>query len=145
MTADNVMSIEPDEAGLPRSYSDAAALYREHVHALLASGQALIHGYQSIGAELLAFAQWRAREGLELGRELSQCASPEAAAEVQVAYVSGAAKAYVDEINKLGGLAGGVANAALAPLQARPPEPGTAAGDQRGGLSTDGVPVCVAA
>lgn len=119
MAAADVRSIEQGEGKMEQGYADMAALYKGNLESAVASSQAVIEGYQSVGAELLAFLQSRMKEGLELNRRLAGCSSPESALELQVEYAQSSARAYTDELKTLGDLTGKVVADAFAPLKVR--------------------------
>ena len=118
--------VEQVEVGMQRGYADAAGLYQGNVEAMLASGQAMISGYQSVNAEMLAFAQSRMKETLEMSRRLAGCQSPEVALEVQLDYARNSLKAYADEMARLAEMTGRLMNEAFSPLAKRGGEVETA-------------------
>jgi phasin family protein len=119
MAADNVMSIEQVEAKWRQSYADASSLYKGNMDAMVAASQAVISGYQSLSAEMLAFLQSRMKTGLETTQRLASCGSPESMIELQVEYTKSACTAYAEEVKKLSELSGKIITDAVAPLGAR--------------------------
>lgn len=122
MAASNARAIERPEEVVQQSSADWMASYKDNLDAMLASGQAVISGYQAVATELLAFYQSRLKNGLDVSKRLAECTSPDAAAEVQIEFANGALKAYLDEFKKVGELSGKVATEAFAPLRARASE-----------------------
>lgn len=119
MAAANVTSIEQAEDQVRQGYADMAALYKGNFESVFASSQAMIEGYQTVSAELLAFLQSRMKENLEFGKRLAACGSPEGALEVQVEYAKSMVRAYTDELKTVGDLTSKVASEAFAPLKGR--------------------------
>lgn len=119
MPASNVRAIDRSEDALHQSYADWTSLYKGNVDAVLASGRAVIKGYQSVGTELLAFYQSRMKSGLDMGKSLAECTSPEVALELQIDFTQSALKAYVDEFKKVGELTGKVMTDTFEPLNQR--------------------------
>lgn len=102
-----------------RGYADAAGLYQGNVDAMVAASQAMIHGYQSVNAEMLAFGQSRMKETLDMTRRLAGCHSPELAWEVQMEFARNSFQAYADECRKLADMTGQVMNETFSPLAKR--------------------------
>jgi hypothetical protein len=119
MTVDNVTSIDETETKLRQGYADMTAMYQDNFNAVMAAGQAAISGFQAVNAELLAFLQSRAKDGLTTGQRLAECGSPEMAIEVQLDYTKFALQAYIDEFGKLNELTGRVLVDVMAPLKGR--------------------------
>lgn len=119
MAADNVTPIEQVEDRFRQGYSDITSMQKAGFDAALASSQAMVKGYQALGAETLAFMQSRMKNGLEASRKLASCGSPRAALEIQQAYVQAAAQAYMDEARKLGDLYNRLVADSLEPLRKR--------------------------
>jgi hypothetical protein len=117
--ADNVTSIDDAETRLRQGYADITAMYHDNFNAVMAAGQAAISGFQAVNAELLAFLQGRAKDGLATGQRLAECGSPEMAIEVQLDFTKFAMQAYIDEFGKLNELTGRVLVDVLAPLKGR--------------------------
>lgn len=119
MAADNVTSIERVEDEVRQGYADWTDSYRANFAACVASGQAMITGWQSLNAELLAFMQSRVKGGLETGRRIAGCTSPENVIEIQMEYGRSAVQAYVDESRRVGELFGKVVADTIEPLRGR--------------------------
>lgn len=119
MPVSDVRTMERSEDPMRQSYADWTTLYKRNADAMLASGQAVISGYQSVSSELLAFYQSRMKSGLDAGKRLTQCISPEDAVELQIDFTQAALKAYVEEFKKVGELTGKVMAEAFAPLDQR--------------------------
>jgi hypothetical protein len=119
MAVDNVTSIDEAETKLRQGYADVTAMYHDNFNAVMAASQAAIGGFQAVNAELLAFFQSRAKDGLSTGQRLAECGSPEMAIEVQLDYTKFALQAYVDEVGKLNELTGRVLVDVLAPFKGR--------------------------
>jgi hypothetical protein len=119
MAADNVMSIEQMEAQARTGYADVAALCKGNLDALMASSQALIGGYQTMHAVLLAFLQSRAKEGLATSKRLAECGSPQSALEIQLDFAREALQAYADQFNTLGKVTREALNGCAVPLKRR--------------------------
>jgi phasin family protein len=118
MAAANVTSIEQVEDKVRQGYADMAALQKGNLESMVASSRVVINGYQTLSAELLAFAQSRMKEGMDFGKRLAGCQSPESAMEAHSEFVTSAIKAYTDELRTLGDLGGQITREAFAPLQA---------------------------
>jgi hypothetical protein len=119
MAADNVKSIEQVEAKWRQGYADFSGLYKGNMDAMVAASQAMITGYQTLNAEMLAFLQSRVKSGLETSQKLASCGSPESMIELQVEYTRSAYTAYAEEFKKLSELSGKILSDAVAPLGAR--------------------------
>jgi hypothetical protein len=119
MTADNVTSIEQQEVQISVDPAEAAAQVQAGVAALLASGQAMLNGSQTMHGAMLAFLQSRAKEALSAGQRLAECGSPSDALEIQLDFAREALQAYSAQFAKLGELAGEAVSASIRPLQAR--------------------------
>jgi phasin family protein len=119
MAAANVTSIEQVEDKMRQGYADMATLQKGNFESVLASSQAMINGYQALSTELLAFVQSRMKEGMEFGKRLASCQSPESAIEANSEFVKGAIKAYTEELRTLGDLGGRMTRETFAPLQER--------------------------
>jgi len=117
MAADNVTSIERVEDQVRQSYADWAETYKANLAACTASGQAMITGWQSLNAELLAFTQSRMKTGLETAQRLAACTSPQTALEIQMDYGRSALQAYADESRRVGELLGKVVTGTIEPLR----------------------------
>ena len=120
MAADHGTSLEQVEQQWREGFGNLAVLYKGNLDAMWATGQAAISGGQAISTELLAFLQSRMKGSLEFAQKLGSCTSPEAALEAQVEYLTGALKAYTDELATFGQLAGRLSSEALVPFAARP-------------------------
>jgi hypothetical protein len=130
MTA-NVTSIEEPE-DLPRTDpAEISALVPAALGAMLASGQAMLSGYQTMQGALLAFLQSRAKESLAVGQRLAECGSPQSALEIQLDFMREALQAYADQFAKLSELAGQAFSASIKPLQDKP----AALGNRAAGLA----------
>ena len=125
MAVANVTSIEEVEDKVRQGYADMTALQKGNLESMAASSRAVINGYQTLSAELLAFTQSRMKEAMEFGKRLSACQSPESAMEAQSEFVKSAMKAYTDELRTLGDLGGRITREAFAPLQAHADSVGT--------------------
>jgi len=112
-------SIEQIEDKWRKGYADMTSLYKGNVDAMLAASRAMIGGYQSLSAELLAFTQSRMKHGLETSRRLAECQSPESVFELQAEFAREAFKAYADECKKLGEMSGRTFTETCAPLNAQ--------------------------
>jgi phasin family protein len=123
MAVANVTSIEKVEDEVRQGYADVTALQKGNLESMVASSRAVINGYHTLSAELLAFTQSRMKEAMEFGKRLSACQSPESAMEAQSEFVTSAIKAYTDELRTLGDLGGRITREAFAPLQARASAP----------------------
>jgi hypothetical protein len=119
MTADNVTSIEPQEAQPNANHPEAAVLVQASVAALIASGQAMFSGGQAMHGALLAFLQSRAKESLSAGQRLAECGSPQAALEIQLDFARESLQAYADQLARLSELAAETLNASVRPLHGR--------------------------
>lgn len=119
MAVDNITSIDAAETKLRQGYADMTAMCQDNFNAVMAAGQAAISGFQAVNAELLAFLQSRAKDGLATGQRLAECGSPEMAIEVQLDYTKFALQAYIDEVGKLNELTGRVLVDVMAPLKDR--------------------------
>lgn len=117
MAADNVTPIEQVEDRFRQGYSDVTAMQKAGFEAALASSQAMIKGYQALGAETLAFMQSRMKSGLEASQKLASCGSPQGAVEIQVDYAQAAMQAYMDEARKIGDLCNKLVTDSLEPLR----------------------------
>ena len=102
-----------------RGYDDLAATMRGNVGGVLASSHALMNGLQAVNAELLGFIQGRLRHGMTYGQALAGCGSFQEALELQAGYARDAARAYVEELGRIGELTGRVMNDCWAPLRRR--------------------------
>ena len=118
MTADKVTSIEP-EAQPSATPAEAAALVPAGLTALIASGQALLNGGQTMHGALLAFLQSRAKESLAAGQRLAECGSPQDALAIQLDFARESLQAYADQFARLSELAAEAVNAGLQPLHGR--------------------------
>jgi hypothetical protein len=119
MAADNVTSIQQVQDQVRDGYADLAALYKGNVEAMMASNQALVGGWQTVTAALLAFLQSRAKEGLATGQRLAECGSPGRAAEIQLDFARETVQAYADQLNQLGNTVRQVLNDAYLPFARR--------------------------
>jgi len=119
MTADNVTSIEQQEAQPETNVVEAAALVQSGMAALIASGQAMLNGGQAMHGALLAFLQSRAKESLAAGQRLAECASPQDALAIQLDFARESVQAYADQFARLGELAAEALNASVQPLHGR--------------------------
>jgi hypothetical protein len=119
MAAANVTSIERVEDEVRQGRMNMAALHKGNLESMVASSRAVINGYQTLSSELLAFAQSRMKEGLDFGKRLAGCQSPESAMEAHSEFVTSAIRAYTDEFRTLGDLGGRITRDAFAPLQAQ--------------------------
>lgn len=117
MAADNVTSIERVEDKVREGYADWSDMYKANLAACVASNQAMITGWQSLSAELLAFLQSRMKGGLEAGQRFAACTSPESAVEIQVEYGRSALQAYADESRRIGEMLGKVVTETIEPLR----------------------------
>jgi hypothetical protein len=117
MAGDSVTSIERVEDKVRQGSADWADMYKANLTAGIASGQAVINGWQSLNAELLAFMQSRVKGGLETSRQVAGCTSPEGALEIQMEYGRAALQAYVDESRRMGELFGKVVTDTIEPLR----------------------------
>jgi hypothetical protein len=118
MTADNVTSIEQEAQPDPSS-AEAATLVQSGVGALIASGQALLNGGQTMHGALLAFLQSRAKESLAAGQRLAECRSPQDALAIQLDFARESLQAYADQFARLNELAAEALNASIQPLHGR--------------------------
>jgi hypothetical protein len=119
MAADNVTSIQQVQDQVRDGYADLAALYKGNIEAMMASGQTLVGGWQTVTAALLAFMQSRAKEGLATGQRLAECGSPGRAAEIQLDFARETVQAYADQLNQLGNTVRQVLNDASLPFARR--------------------------
>ena len=119
MATANARPVDELQSDLRRGSADAAGLYQGNLNALIATSEAMINGYQSVNAEMLAFAQNRVQEAADMGRRLSNCRSPEGAWEVQMEFAQASLQAWVEELKKLTDMTGKVMNEALSPLAER--------------------------
>ena len=117
MAGENVTSIERAEDKVRQGYADWTDMYKANMAAGIASGQAVINGWQALNAELLAFVQSRVKSGLETGRRIVGCTSPASAIEIQMEYGRLALQAYVDESRRIGELFGKVVTDTIEPLR----------------------------
>lgn len=117
MAADNVTTLDKAEDQMRQGHADLAALYKDGLEACMASGQAVIGGMQALNAESLAFLQSRIKESLDTGRRLAECASPEAAIEIQLEFARAALQSYADQCTRLGQLGTRAMRDGFAPLE----------------------------
>jgi phasin family protein len=115
----NVTSIEHVEDQMRQGYSDLAGMYKGNADAMMAAGQAMISGYQTLNAEMLAFLQSRVKDGLATSQRIAECQSPQTAMELQLDYGKATLQAYVDEFDKVVQLSGRVMTDAFGPLKSR--------------------------
>jgi hypothetical protein len=119
MASGNVTSFEQIEDGVKQGYADAASLYKGNLDAMIASSQAMIHGVQSVNAEMLAFAQSRMKDALDTSKKLADCQSAEGAWQIQVDFTRAAMQAYAEEFKKISDLTGKVVSDSFSPLAKR--------------------------
>jgi hypothetical protein len=115
----NVTSFEQVEDQMRQGYSDLAGMYKGNFDAMMAAGQAMMGGFQTLNAEMLVFLQSRVKDGLATSQRLAECQSPQSAIELQLDYGKAMLQAYVDEFDKVTKLSGKVMTEAFAPLKSR--------------------------
>ena len=119
MAAENVTPMEQIGDQARTGYADMAALCKSNLDAFMASSQALVGGYQTMHAVLLAFLQSRAKEGLAASQRLAECGSPVGALEIQLDFARETLQAYADQFSTLGKITGEVLNGCVMPLKRR--------------------------
>ena len=115
----NVTSIEQVGDQVRQGYTDLAAMYKGNFDAMMAAGQAMVSGVQTLNAEMLAFLQSRVKDGLATTQRLAECQSPQTAIELQLDYGKAMLQAYIDEFDKVTQLSGKVMTEAFTPLKTR--------------------------
>jgi phasin family protein len=115
----NVTSIEQVGDQVRQGYTDLAAMYKGNFDAMMAAGQAMVSGVQTLNAEMLAFLQSRVKDGLATTQRLAECQSPQTAIELQLDYGKAMLQAYIDEFDKVTQLSGKVMTDAFTPLKTR--------------------------
>lgn len=107
-----------------RRRDDAAAttIFHSNLDAMAASSRAMIHGFEAVGSEVLAFAQSQARDVLEAGRRLADCRSPETVLAIQIDFMRCSLEAWTDEVGRISEIGGKVVDETLSPLAARVPQ-----------------------
>lgn len=115
----NVTSIEQVGDQVRQGYTDLAAMYKGNFDAMMAAGQAMVSGVQTLNAEMLAFLQSRVKDGLATTQRLAECQSPQTAIELQLDYGKAMLQAYIDEFDKVTQLSGKVMTDTFTPLKTR--------------------------
>ena len=99
---------------------DLAALVDSNganIAALVRASEALWTGMATIGQEMAQFASTRMRENMDLSGSVMQCGDPREAFRLECDYARNATRQYLDEANKLMGIAAETSQRSWAPLE----------------------------
>ena len=87
------------------------------IAALVRSGEALWTGMTAMGQEMAQFASTRLRENMDLSGSVMQCGDPREAFRLECDYARNATRQYLDEANKLLGIAAETSQRSWAPIE----------------------------
>jgi hypothetical protein len=99
---------------------DLAALVDSNganIAAMVRASEALWMGMATIGQEMAQFASARMREQMDLSGSVMQCGDPTEAFRLECDYARNATRLYLDEANKLLGIAAETSQRSWAPLE----------------------------
>ena len=85
--------------------------------AMVKASEALWMGMATIGQEMAQFASARMREQMDLSGSVMQCGDPNEAFRLECDYARNATRLYLDEANKLLGIAAETSQRSWAPLE----------------------------
>ena len=111
---------KPAAAERPAVAEEIAALMGsngENIDAAVKANEALTSGMAAWGQEVMGFANRRLSENLKCSESLLQCRDAGQALDLNVAYAQRAAEQYLEEVNKLFGLATRISRDCWAPLE----------------------------
>lgn len=111
--------VEKASAQMLKSYEEYSAFNKANVDALVKSGTIAVQGAEQINKELVAFTQASFDQSVAAGRALLSAKSINEVVDLQNAYAKQSFDAFATQATKLQELGVKVANAALAPLNAR--------------------------
>jgi len=100
--------------------SDLAALVDSNganIAAFVKAGEALWTGMTAMGQEMAQFASNRLRENMDLSGSVLQCGDPGEAFRLECDYARNATRQYLDETNKLLGIAAETSQRSWAPIE----------------------------
>jgi hypothetical protein len=87
------------------------------IAAFVRSSEALWSGMTAIGQEMAQFASTRLRENMDLSGSVMQCGDPREAFRLECDYARNATRQYLDEANKLLGIAADTSQRSWAPIE----------------------------
>jgi hypothetical protein len=105
-----VTPVTPDLAALVDSNG-------ANIAAMVRASEALWAGMATIGQEMAQFASARMREQMDLSGSVMQCGDPGEAFRLECDYARNATRQYLDEANKLLGIAAETSQRSWAPLE----------------------------
>jgi hypothetical protein len=88
-----------------------------NLDAFMKASEALWAGMAQIGQEMVQFASSRLKENVELSGAIMQCGDPREAFRIECDHCRSATQRYLDEANKLMGLAAEVSQRSWAPIE----------------------------
>ncbi len=100
--------------------SDLAALVDSNganITAFVKASEAMWTGMAAIGQEMAQFASTRLRENMDLSGSVMQCGDPREAFRLECDYARNATRQYLDEANKLLGIAADTSQRSWAPIE----------------------------
>jgi hypothetical protein len=99
---------------------DLAALVDSNganIAAFVKASEALWTGMTAMGQEMAQFASARLRENMDLSGSVMQCGDPREAFRLECDYARNATRQYLDETNKLLGIAAETSQRSWAPIE----------------------------
>jgi hypothetical protein len=88
-----------------------------NIAAFVRASEALWSGMTSMSQEMMQFASTRVRENLDLSGSMLQCGDPGEAFRLECDYARNATRQYLDEANKLLGIAADTSQRSWAPIE----------------------------